>query len=211
MQTRAERDGDEWVINGQKIWTSLAHWADWCFVLCRTDRAAPKHKGLSYLLVPMDQPGIEIRPIGQITGGRPSSTRCSSTGRARRSPTRSASRAAAGRSRWARSRSSAARRRSASSCRSQRAAAVIEPRHANGTTDDPSCATGWRTRGSRLRIMRLNALRVLRRPAPSSAREAMITKLYWATWHRDLGELAMDVLGPDAADLVRGAPSDAAS
>ena len=57
VQTRAERDGDEWVLHGQKVWTSLAHWAQWIFVLCRTNRDAPKHKGLSYLLVPMDQPG----------------------------------------------------------------------------------------------------------------------------------------------------------
>src|SRR5262249_47394332 len=69
VQTRAELEGDEWVIDGQKVWTSLAHWSDWCFVLCRTDRdAQPKHRGISYLLVPMRQPGIEIRPIMQITG-----------------------------------------------------------------------------------------------------------------------------------------------
>ena len=61
------RDG-EWHMNGQKIWTSLAHVADWCFVLARTDQQAERHRGLSYLLVPMRQPGVEVRPIRQLTG-----------------------------------------------------------------------------------------------------------------------------------------------
>ena len=63
LSTRAVRDGDEWIINGQKIWTSNAHTANWIFVLCRTDPDAPKHRGISFLLCPMDQPGIEPRPI----------------------------------------------------------------------------------------------------------------------------------------------------
>ena len=63
LGTRAIADGDEWVINGQKIWTSEGHTANWIFVLCRTDPGAAKHRGISFLLCPMDQPGIEVRPI----------------------------------------------------------------------------------------------------------------------------------------------------
>jgi alkylation response protein AidB-like acyl-CoA dehydrogenase len=65
---RAERDGDEWVINGQKIWTSYGHLANWIFVVARTDPTAPKHRGITFLLVPMDQPGIEVRPIRMMSG-----------------------------------------------------------------------------------------------------------------------------------------------
>ena len=68
LGTNAVLDGDEWVINGQKIWTSAAHTANWIFVLSRTQPDAPKHKGITFLLVPMDQPGIEVRPIREITG-----------------------------------------------------------------------------------------------------------------------------------------------
>ncbi len=68
LGTSALLDGDEWVINGQKIWTSEGHTANWIFVLCRTDPSAAKHKGISFLLCPLDQPGIEVRPIINITG-----------------------------------------------------------------------------------------------------------------------------------------------
>jgi len=68
LATKAELDGDEWVINGQKVWTTQAQYADYVFLLARTDPDAPQHSGISYLLVPMKQAGIEVRPIQQLDG-----------------------------------------------------------------------------------------------------------------------------------------------
>jgi alkylation response protein AidB-like acyl-CoA dehydrogenase len=68
LQTRAVRDGDEWIINGQKIWTSGAHRSNWGWLAARTDFEAPKHKGISMFLVPMDAPGITIRPLINMGG-----------------------------------------------------------------------------------------------------------------------------------------------
>ena len=68
MSTTARLDGDQWVITGQKVWTSLAVEADWCFVLARTEPGSQRGAGLSYLLVPMRQPGVTVRPIRQLTG-----------------------------------------------------------------------------------------------------------------------------------------------
>jgi len=69
LQTKAERDGDEWIINGQKVWTTLAHVSDYAILIARTDPEQPKHAGISMFILPMDAPGVEVRPIHQIDGG----------------------------------------------------------------------------------------------------------------------------------------------
>lgn len=68
LRTKAERDGDDWIVNGQKIWTSGAHYSDWAILVVRTDPDVPKHKGLSYFFLDMKSPGVEVKPIRQISG-----------------------------------------------------------------------------------------------------------------------------------------------
>src|SRR6187455_2515641 len=68
LKTRAVKDGDDWVVTGQKVWTSGVQYSKWCMLVARTDQDAPKHKGLSYFLMDMDQPGVQVVPLKQITG-----------------------------------------------------------------------------------------------------------------------------------------------
>ncbi len=211
VQTRARLEGGEWVLHGQKVWTSWAQWADWCFVLCRTHPDAPKHKGLSYLLVPMRQPGIEIRPILQITGD-------SEFGEVFFDGARSAAENVVGRpgEGWKVAMGTLAFERGASTLGQQlnfrnELARVIEVAKRNGKAKDPVMRQRIADAWIGLEIMRMNALRVLSQAEqPELSREAMITKLYWATWHQNLGKLAMDVLGPEAW-VLEGAPYELSS
>ncbi len=200
VQTRAARDGDEWVLDGQKVWTSLAHIAQWCFALCRTDREVPRHRGISYLLVPMDQDGVTIQPIRQITG-------TSEFNEVFFDGARTAAKNVVGEVNggWKVAMGTLAFERGASTLGQQLAfenelAAIIDDARRTGLSDDPTIRQRIADAWIGLRIMRANVLRTLSAMAGDElTREGMITKLFWATWHRRLGELALDVLGPEAA------------
>ncbi len=199
VKTTAVLDGDEWVLDGQKVWTSHAHWAQWCFVIARTNRAQPRHRGLSYLLVPMDQPGVEVRPIRQISGS-------SEFNEVFFSGARTAADNVVGEvdGGWKVAMGTLAFERGASTLGQQLSFqneldAVVASARRTGRIDDPSIHRRIVEAWSGLRIMRWMTLRVLSGAAGTAPPPAaMVTKLYWATWHRALGELAMDVLGAEA-------------
>ena len=204
IQTRAvlatDADGrGEWVLDGQKVWTSLAHWSDWCFVLARTDRDAPKHKGISFLLIRMDAPGIETRPIVQITGSSEFNEVFFSGART------PADLVVGGVNQgWKVAMGLLAYERGASTLGQQFAferelTEITAIARVNGRAADPRFRQRLADAWSRIEIMRWNSLRMLTqadRPELSGA--SYISKLYWARLHRDLGELFVDAVGTDA-------------
>lgn len=206
VQTKARREGDEWVIDGQKIWTSGAQWSEWCFVLCRTAPGAPSHQALSYLLVPMRQQGVEIRPIVQMTGESEFSEVFFDNAR-----TAADNIVGAVNGGWAVAMGTLAFERGASTLGQQlnfhnELQEVFDRARANGINTDPVMRQRLADAWIGLRIMRFNALRTLSHSDGKELdREAMITKLYWATWHRALGKLAMDVLGAES-EIAAEAP-----
>ncbi|RJL26601.1 acyl-CoA dehydrogenase family protein [Bailinhaonella thermotolerans] len=211
VQTRAYLDGDEWVVTGQKVWTSLAHVADWCFVLARTEPGSRRHHGLSYLLVPMRGPGVEVRPIVQMTG-------TSEFNEVFFDGARTAAANVVGEpgQGWRVAMATLGYERGASTLGQQigfrrELARVIETAERTGAARDPVLRDELVRSWVELEIMRLNALRTMRslgagEPGP----EVSIAKLYWSEWHRRLGELAMAVQGaeglvadPEPGDLQR--------
>jgi alkylation response protein AidB-like acyl-CoA dehydrogenase len=210
IQTRATLDGDEWVITGQKVWTTLAHRAHWCFVVCRTDPASSSHHGLSYLLCPMDQPGVEIRPLRQMTGS-------SEFNEVFFDGARTAKENVLGPvgEGWKVAMATLGFERGTAFMSSQLAfegeyAKLLEAAHKNGAAADPALRDELARRYTGLQVMRYNGMRMLTNLVHrgSVGPEASIGKLYWTTWHKAFGETAMRVLGSDALTVQRAEGPD---
>ena len=206
VKTRARFENGRWLLNGQKVWTSLAHESQWCFVIARTDPDSVAHAGLGFFLVRMEQPGVTVRPIEQITGtsefnevffddavceagdmlGKPGDG-------------------------WKVGMALLGFERGVSTLGQQmlfqnELDELIRIARSNGRGKDPVIRQRIADAWIGLRIMRYTAMRVLSGTQDGSlSREATAYKLYWAVWHRNLGKLAMDVLGPEA-EVVAGAP-----
>jgi alkylation response protein AidB-like acyl-CoA dehydrogenase len=200
VQTRARLEGDEWVIDGQKVWTSLAHEADWIFVLARTEPGSQRHQGLSFLLVPVDQPGVEVRPIEQLTGGS-EFNEVFFTG-ARTAADLVVGEIGGG---WSVAMALLGFERGVSTLAQQVGFArelhgVIALARATGAIDDPVLRDRLAQAKVELSVMHANALRTLESPPPGAE---SIAKLVWSQWHRRLGELAMEVAGPDGLTVAQ--------
>jgi alkylation response protein AidB-like acyl-CoA dehydrogenase len=205
VQTRATLDGDEWVINGQKVWTTLAHRADWCFVVTRTDPESSSHHGLSYLLVPMDQPGIEVRPLRQMTGSAEFNEVFFTDARTERANVLGP--VGAG---WKVAMATLGFERGTAFLSAQLGfesefASVLECAHKNGATSEPSLRDELAQRFIGLQLMKYNGMRQLTTLLKTGTigPEASLGKLCWTSWHKAFGETAMKVLGAEALCVER--------
>lgn len=210
VKTRARFDVEKnkWIINGQKVWTSLAHESDYCFVIARSDPDSIAHKGLGFFLLKMQQPGIEVRPITQITGTSEfnevffDDAECDADDIV-----------GAPGDGWKVAMGLLGFERGVSTLGQQMQFQnelndIIALAKANGADRNPAIRQRIAKAHTELKIMRYNSMRMLSGAALSDGslqREALIYKLFWATWHRDVGELAMDVMGPES-QILEGAP-----
>ncbi|MFJ9621170.1 acyl-CoA dehydrogenase family protein [Streptomyces sp. NPDC101181] len=197
IRTRATPDGTGgYAVSGQKIWTSLARDADWCFVLARTEPGSTRHRGLSFLLVDMDQPGrIEVRPIRQLTGTSEFNEVFFDGARA----TEPVGGAGNG---WRVAMGLLARERGVSTLAQQvgfaaELDAVIAAAEASGAAGDPVVRARIVRQWAELDTMRRHALRTLGATGDPGA--PSVAKLLWGGWHRRLGELAMEAGGAAGA------------
>lgn len=201
LKTRAVRDGHDWVISGQKIWTTFGARADWLYVLCRTNPDVPRHRGISMLLVPRHQDGVEIRPIRNIAGGLEF---CEVFLDGARTPATNVVGEVDGG--WKVVMGTLGNERGGVTVLPFQAGferemcRVLDIVQRDGRNKDPLLRQKLARAWTGLRVMKMNNDRLLtavlqgHHPGPESS----IGKLFWANWHRDFGELMLEVLGARA-------------
>jgi alkylation response protein AidB-like acyl-CoA dehydrogenase len=209
LKTRAELDGDEWVINGQKVWTTQAQYADYVFLLARTDPNAPKHAGISYLLVPMKQPGVEVRPIVQPDGSAEFNEVFFDNARCPKDNV-----VGGLNNGWKVAMTTLGFERGSSATTSHRRfekelEGIIDIARKNGRIADPVIRQRIARQWSKIQIMRVNGLRSLTgalgqlddRQKLGLAALGATNKMFWSETHRDTMELAIDIMGMDGQIL----------
>jgi alkylation response protein AidB-like acyl-CoA dehydrogenase len=201
VSTSAELVGDEWVINGQKVWTSLAHWAQWCFVVARSEKGSKRHHGLSYLLVPLDQPGVEIRPIVQLTGDSEFNEVFFDD--ARTDASLVVGEPGQG---WGVAMATLTFERGVSTLGQQirykrELEGLIDVAKRTGAIEDPLIRLKLTESWTGLQAMRSYAMATMDVEQPG---QDNVSKLLWANWHRELGEIAMEIQGMAGLTLPGG-------
>ena len=197
VRTRAALEGAAWLVNGQKTWTSFAKFADWAFVVCRTEEGSRGHRGLSYLLIPMHQAGVTVRPIRQLTGGADFNDTFFVDAR-----TAADNIVGAPGEGWKVAMATLSFERGVSTLAQQmnfanELRAIVAAAEANGLIQDQAIRQRLAHAHIGLRLMRYSALRMLSSAETGKlSNEAYTYKIFWASWRKKLGVLALDVLGP---------------
>ena len=212
LKTSAVLDGDEWVINGQKVWTTQAQFADFIFLLARTDPAATKHKGISYLLVPMKQPGVEVRPIVQPDGTAEfnevffDNVKCPKEN------------VVGGLNNgWIVANTTLAHERGMSATTSYRRfeeemRLLVDEATTNGAIADPLIRQRLMKYHTKIEILKINGLRALsstlnKTKDPAVATLGASNKMFWSEMHRDAMELALAIFGAESMLVTSGPAS----
>ncbi|MDA8147422.1 MAG: acyl-CoA dehydrogenase family protein [Actinomycetota bacterium] len=210
LKTRADLDGDEWVINGQKVWTTQAQFADYVFLLARTDQDAPKHAGISYLLVPMKQPGVEVRPIEQVDGTAEFNEVFFTNARCPK-----ANVIGGLNNGWAVAMTTLGFERGSSATTGHRRFAreldqVVAEARARGRDRDPLVRQRLAAAWTKVKIMEINGFRSLTDALQGTHHMAALgacNKMFWSEYHRETMELALDILGMDG-QVLGGDPAE---
>jgi len=212
LSTSAVLDGDEWLINGQKVWTTGGHHADYCFLLTRTDPEASKHKGISYLLVPMRQPGVEVRGITQPDG---TAEFCEVFFTDARCPKDNV--VGGVNNGWKVANSTLAFERGQSATTGYRRfedefKLLVEQAMATGVHTDPVIRQRLMRYYTKIQLLRINGLRSLSATLsgvkdPGVAALGATNKMFWSEMHQEAMALALDVFGPSSMLVDTGPAS----